>query len=77
MNEYARSLLASLPENCLSCKFYRQASDETDEEPWGWCHRHPPTMMMVVDDDDEDLSVPTRPLVDEHEWCGEYVKVEQ
>ena len=48
---------------CLNCKHYHAF----DGRGWGECRRYPPKVSNDRYDDDR------FPLVDEAEWCGEYV----
>lgn len=61
--------------NCLNCVFYQDSGDQDEEaDPWGWCHRYPPTVVVDVEDPGSrtTLQVPARPYVDASEWCGEH-----
>jgi hypothetical protein len=51
---------------CVSCVFfYAEVKDEL-----GFCRRFPPTVLVLGDGEYDCIY----PIVEKHEWCGEFIR---
>ncbi len=57
---------------CESCQYYLGTTHSKDPAATGICRRYPPSAVAYGNDDDH-IETVVWPLVNEAEWCGEYL----